>query len=368
MDGQGKGPTPGAAPKNQGPSLLARPARHAGCILVCMLLVASCIVITPLGMQAAILLRPRELSSAPASITSPGAQSAPSNERLGGASRAGCVQTSTIAEGTSANRLVVSGGHQRSYRLHVPTNYNANVLTPLVLAFHGDGGSGADLEAYTGLSTTADASGFLVAYPDGMPGAENFTTWGEVGIDMPAVDDVQFVSDLIDQLSLTYCVDASRIYATGFSRGGGMTALLACSLSDRIAAFAPVSGSFFSSIESGCAPSRPVPILDFHGSADDVVPYDGGGSEDFLAVPTWLADWAVRDGCALGPQPIDAPSGIEAEQWIGCSSGSTVIHYLVMGAGHIWPGGSGEPQPIDAASVIWSFLQHYSLPQVRGKP
>ena len=178
---------------------------------------------------------------------------------------------------------------------------------------------------------------------------------------MPAVDDVQFTSDLIDQLSLSYCVDLSRVYATGFSRGGGMTALLACKLANRIAAFAPVSGSFFSFVENGCAPARPVPILDFHGSADQVVPYYGGGSEDFLAVPHWLSGWASRDGCASGPQALSAPSGVAAEAWTGCAVSSTVVHFRVLGAAHAWPGGSGSPQQIDASNAIWSFFQGYTL-------
>jgi polyhydroxybutyrate depolymerase len=263
--------------------------------------------------------------------------------------------------GTSADQLVVSDNRQRTYRLHVPTGYHAHLPTPLVLAFHGDGSSGGELETYTGLSTTADASGFLVAYPDGLPDADGLTAWGGVGENMPAVDDVHFVRDLIDRLSSTYCVDASRIYATGFSRGGGMTALLACSLSDRIAAVAPVAGAFFRTIESGCAPSRPVPILEFHGAADDVVPYAGGGSEDFLAVPTWLAGWAVRDGCTSEPQPVEAPAGVAGEDWTGCARDATVIHYLVLGAGHSWPGGDGEPQQINAVRVMWSVLQRYAL-------
>lgn len=368
MDGQGTEPTSKGTGGNQRHFPLARHARRAGLITVCTLFLASCVFTTPLVMQAARLLHPRGHTSASAPVTPMARQGTPNDTPPGSASRTGCGQTPTIAIGTSANQPVVSGSHQRSYRLHVPTGYDANTLTPLVLAFHGDGSSGQELEAYTKLSTTADTNDFLVAYPDGLPGADGTTAWGGVGANMPAIDDVHFVSDLIDQLSSAYCVDARRIYATGFSRGGGMTALLACTLSDRIAAFAPVSGAFFSSIESGCAPSRPVPILDFHGSADDVVPYAGGGSEDFLAVPTWLADWAARDGCATRPKPLDAPSGVEEEQWISCSSDSTVIHYLVLGAGHSWPGGNSDPQQIDAARIIWSFLQQYSLPEMRIEP
>jgi polyhydroxybutyrate depolymerase len=273
----------------------------------------------------------------------------------------GCLAAPAVAPGTSATRMMSSAGQRRSYRLHAPSGYMAGKATPLVLAFHGDGGDGASLESYTGLTALADKHGFLVAYPNGLPAANGWTAWGGVGRDMPNVDDVRFVSDLLDTLEASYCVDPRRIYAVGFSRGGGMTALLACRLSGRIAAVAPVSGSFFGATEASCSPGRPIPILDFHGDADEVVPCQGGGGEGFLAVPTWLAGWAARDGCAAGPQPLSRGQGLAAERWTGCAGAATVVHCRIEGAGHAWPGAAGGPQVVNAGAVAWSFFQAHPL-------
>jgi polyhydroxybutyrate depolymerase len=140
-----------------------------------------------------------------------------------------------------------------------------------------------------------------------------------------------------------------------------MAGLLACRLAARVAAVAPVSGAFFSSFESGCAPQRPVPLLEFHGSADHVVPYFGGGSENFLPVPRWLNGWAARDGCN-GPGSIFYErNGATGEQWTGCSGSAIVEHYLLDGAGHAWPGGDGGPQQLNAGAVAWDFFEAHPL-------
>src|SRR5581483_6858856 len=123
---------------------------------------------------------------------------------------------------------------------------------------------------------------------------------------------------------------------------GGMAALLACKLANRIAAFAPVSGAYFASVEQSCAPHHPVPLLEFHGTADGVVPYEGGGSESFLSVTHWLADWVSRDQCQSGPATFSTSAGTTGEEWTGCDGNALVEHYVIDGGTHAWPNGGAE--------------------------
>jgi polyhydroxybutyrate depolymerase len=147
-----------------------------------------------------------------------------------------------------------------------------------------------------------------------------------------------------------------RIYATGFSNGGGMTILLACRLASRIAAFASVSGAY-PPFPGGCHPSRPVPILEIHGTADKIVPYNG--TSLLPTIPDWLAGWAVLDGCHRQPTIFYQSANITGERWTRCSGNVMLEHYRIDGGKHQWP---KTANGLDATSTIWSFLQDYSLP------
>jgi len=210
----------------------------------------------------------------------------------------GCGLPSAIPAGTSvdaANPIdpaVALGETRRSYRVHVPAGYQADRAIPVVLALHGYGGTNADMESYTGFSTLADQDGFIAVYPQGISGYDGQPSWASVGRGDYGVDDVRFVSDMLDALEGGLCVDTRRIFATGFSRGGAMVGRLACRLSDRIAAFAPVSGNFYEPDE-GCHPHRPLPILEIHGTADSIVSYYGlpkyiDPKWPLPSVPQWL--------------------------------------------------------------------------------
>jgi polyhydroxybutyrate depolymerase len=233
-----------------------------------------------------------------------------------------------------------------------------------MLIFHGFGGNDVGMERSTGFSQLADQEDFIAVYPQGLPhgdGGKPF--WADVGPIDYGIDDALFVSDVLNDLQAKFCVDSRRIYATGFSNGGGMTNLLACRLAGRIAAFAPVSGDFYA-IPAGCHPGRPVPILDFHGTADPVLPYNGisinmNPAWPLPAIPRWLQDWAARDSCAHAPATFLRESRITGEQWTGCQGNAIVVHYRIEGGGHAWPPPIGGRS---GAAVIWSFFQSHPLP------
>lgn len=287
---------------------------------------------------------------------------------------AGCGKVSPVPAGTTAARQLVSGGRKRSYRVHVPRGYTSLLSVPLVLSFHGHGSNAAAQERMTGFSLLADRYGFLAVYPQGIVGPDGRTGWASGGPGRPAGNDVLFTSDLLTALQGEFCVDPLRIFATGFSNGGGMTALLACELAGRIAAFAPVSGSYYP-LPGGCQPGRPVPVLEFHGTRDFTVPYGGRAATDLLPVPEWLRQWAGRDACAADPSERAMAGRVTVYTWTGCAAGAVVEHYRITSWGHHWPAlpaadapamdGAGAPV---ASVLIWQFFVAHPLPATLASP
>ncbi len=276
----------------------------------------------------------------------------------------GCGKPAPIPPGTSANETLRSGGLTRRYRLHVPHGYLSTRSTPLVLSFHGHGSMARIQEQMTGFSRLADQQDFLVAYPQGTVGPDGKTGWATGPRKDPTVDDLRFVSDLLTRLQMTLCIDPQRIYATGFSNGGAMTALLACRMAGRIAAFAPVSGSYFP-VSAGCHTSRPAPILEIHGTSDSIVPYDGSLLLHLPPIPAWLSGWARRDGCASQPEVFFQRGNVTGERWIGCQAGAAIVHYRIEGGTHTWPNFRSAPNAaprLNATDLIWSFFQSHALP------
>jgi polyhydroxybutyrate depolymerase len=259
-----------------------------------------------------------------------------------------------------------SGGRERTYQLHLPAEYDGRRPYPLVLAFHGRGNTGAGTEEFSKLSTLPA----VVAYPDGVigQGDGDRQAWQGAPYAAPGVDDVAFTRDLLDRLEATVCVDTRRVYATGKSNGAGFTGLLACRLADRITAIAPVAGAFYPDTGADCHPSRPVPVIEFHGTADATIPYTGDADRGLPAVLDWAAAWAGRDGCHAGPQTERLGPDVTVTRWTGCAQGVQVRHVAVEGGGHTWPGadsysgGGHTTQTIEAHEVLWEFLRHYRLP------
>jgi polyhydroxybutyrate depolymerase len=282
----------------------------------------------------------------------------------------GCGKPSAVPLGTTGTRTIAAdpkvsnGATTRTYLVHLPASYRPNTPVPVILAFHGYGGTAAGMERGSGLSILSEQQGFLAVFPQGLPfGGGTAPFWASAGPVDFGIDEIAFVTSLLNDLQSNFCVDAYRIYATGFSNGGGMTGYLACRLAGRIAAFAPASGNFYD-IPGHCHPSRPVPIMDFHGTADGVVPYAGvpaSQSPDWPlpSIPEWLAGWAARDGCSSGPAVFSQTEGVTGERWTRCRGQSTVIHYRLNGVGHTLPPSiNGTSTPL----LIWNFFQSHPLP------
>jgi polyhydroxybutyrate depolymerase len=276
----------------------------------------------------------------------------------------GCGRALDVPAGQTVKVPLASGGYDRQYLLHVPAGYDPRRPTPVVLAFHGRKGDGTDIEAFSGI----DALDAIAVYPVGLPGDAGEPAWQGAPYQPPS-DDVLFVSDLLDHLQSDLCVDPARIYATGKSNGGGFTALLACRLSHRIAAFATVAGAFYPETTQGCGPGTPVSIVDFHGTADPTVGYDGETSshgEPLPALLDWIQGWADHDQC--GPAATTT-IGTDVTEFAfqHCAGSSDVVHYRIAGAGHTWPGELVDSGPgsathtISATDVLWQFFLAHPL-------
>ncbi|HEY3993663.1 MAG TPA: PHB depolymerase family esterase [Ktedonobacteraceae bacterium] len=283
--------------------------------------------------------------------------------RLSPVSSPGKTATLTIP----VNPATANGNTTRSYSLYLPTSYDPAQPLPVLLIFHGADNFAADIELDTGFSHLAEAYHFIAVYPQGLPhGISGSPFWAIAGPNDPfaqGVDDLLFISNVLNDLQRTLCVDAHRIYATGFSNGGGMADYLACALARRIAAVAPISATL-APHPGGCHPGRPVPLLSFHGTADPELPYQGGPPSAIIpwpvaAVPTWLQDWATRNGCTRGPTVILRQPNVTGEQWTGCQGKATVIHYRIEHGNHALPPSIGG---VSAMEVIWHFFQEYRLP------
>lgn len=296
--------------------------------------------------------------------TDPGATDQAATGKNG--SRATCARPAPQSPGTSAPHTLDSGGRSRGYRLHLPADYTEKSDWPVVLAYHGRGNTGAVTEEFSKLSTLPA----VVVYPEGVVGTGDGErqAWQGAPYAAPGVDDVAFTDDLLDRVEADLCVDSRRVYATGKSNGAGFVArFLACRSADRITAIAPVAAALYPSGED-CRPSRPVPVIEFHGTGDTTIPYGGDPDRGLPALPDWIAESADRNGCAPAPRVSTVGEDVTVSRYTHCDSGADVAHVAVTGGGHTWPGadsysgGGYTTQTIEAHQVLWDFLSGFRLP------
>jgi len=263
-------------------------------------------------------------------------------------------------------------GMQRTFLLHLPSDYSAMEALPLVVAMHGGFGSGANLENQSQLSVKADEEHFIVVYPEGVAGPLNIRTWNAGDCCGYAaandIDDVGFINTLIDSLIAQYAIDTMQIYATGMSNGAFMSYRLACELSNKIAAIAPVSGSM---ALSECLPSQAVPIIHFHSYLDSNVPHNGGhgdGVSNHYNPPldSVLTVWSAINGCNIVQDTLVNDSIYTHIIWDNCECNASIEYYITQDGGHSWPGGNatiiGDPvSNLPANDLMWEFFQEHPL-------
>ncbi len=292
---------------------------------------------------------------APAATTtsqgaSPGTACTPSQPREPGATQAS----------------IDAGGVARAYTLRVPPGYDGSARTPLVFAFHGYAQTAVAIASYSQIGAATDRAGYIAVIPDGTGTPQFWNTRQTPG----RAQDVEFVDALLTSVSAELCVDADRVYATGYSNGGGMAQALACALPGRIAAVGVVAGTW--------VPCRAnVPLIAFHGIEDRIVPYAGGetppelGSIVFPPVRRSVSEWAGESGCNKLATIARVSTEVELSIFGSCDGAGEVLLYTVIGGGHTWPGATPldflgfTTAQIDASQRMMEFFSAHTASERR---
>ena len=318
-----------------------------------------------------------------ATVCTAGALTGDADNAEGGGSAVVCP-TGSPPVGT-LDRTIDHDGLTREYTLYVPSSYTGDTPMPVVFVFHGTGGTGAEYHLYLyGFRTIADTAGFVLVYPTALVSPLGQTRWAYQPSDWDITstpgepDDLGFTAAIIDALASEYCIDETRVYATGLSAGGIFTYYLSTELSDRIAAIAPIAGTLTNTMYSQASPQHPTPVFEIHGTDDppNLVPYNG--SIWGLSVEEALDYWVGFNDCNSTPTITTLPdldptdgSTTEHHVWTGCDSGVAVEHFKVINGGHTWfgdppgwpPPGSGGSNCYDfnGLQVIWDFFSRYDI-------
>ena len=275
----------------------------------------------------------------------------------------------------------IHDGIDREYLVYIPNEYDASISIPLVLNFHGFGGTAYDHYKYTSdMTSLADTANFLLVYPQGAAGSDGYSHWNIADENSKSdIDDLGFTSAMIDDLIQTYNVDTLRIYATGFSNGAAFTYDLACRLSQRIAAIAPVGENMTQVSYDECEATKPTGIISFHGTADESRPYDGIEGynlsyEQINSFWTTLNETETEPTIAEINTNTEDGSSVELYTWEKGRNCSTVEHYKIINGGHSWPNPNAESwgkgddvnRDIDTNVLIWNYVSEYDLYGIIG--
>ena len=286
------------------------------------------------------------------------------------------------------NRSLVFDGRTRAYAVYLPSVYDNSDNMPLIINLHGFLGSMEFQMDISDMNTVAEEEAFVVVYPQGLliqnvsqPALPSEGPGWNTGLPLfeTDVDDVGFINALIDAMILDYKIDQTRVYVTGFSLGGDMAIKLACELSDRIAAIAPVSGSH-PDIDN-CSPGKGVPVFYTNGTADVLVPFDGGAPGIPTSIPDAIDFWLTNNDCLDSHELYQIPntntmdnSTVSHLRYRQCADDKEVWLYRVNGGGHWWPGESMIPpgfeffgpvnRDINLSEHVWEFFKDYALDEV----
>lgn len=282
-------------------------------------------------------------------------------------------------------------GLERRYLVHVPPEYDGKKPVPVVIVFHGGGGTARDAMHETGWAPKADQEGFLAVFPEATPPdatrPSRFGTNGQVWNDgsgrfhagQNSVPDVEFISAMIDDLIERFNVDRRRIYTTGFSNGASMAFRVGVELSARIAATAPVAGTLWLKQPKL---DRPVSLYYITGDADPLNPLEGGtpkfatgaasremASQTKPPAREQVATWARLLGCQADPISAPAAPGVTTLIYSGGRDDSEVRFTIIKDHGHVWPGGKNllpeswvgkASDTFKATDAIWEFFQRHA--------
>lgn len=247
------------------------------------------------------------------------------------------------------------GGMTRDYIVATPPDVAAHDPLPLLFVLHGYPGTMDSAEGISGFDAMALDPGAVIVYPQGYGNSWNAGACCGLGV-AKGVDDVAFISALIDRMEADYPVDPNRVFVLGGSNGGEMAERVACDLSGRVAAIADVIGTLL----VDCQPSQPVSVIAIHGLDDVRIPIDGGLTDDpsckdapCPAFADVMERWRQLDGCP-GDPTVTADTYTSETTWTSCDAGTAVTFITAIGKGHRWY--TSDP---DVRAVTWDFFMNH---------
>ena len=268
----------------------------------------------------------------------------------------------------------------------MPRSYDGKTRLPLVIMFHGTGGTARGAMRQTGWAAKADEAGFFAIFPEATRPDQarparfrgNPQIWndgsGRAHAGRRNIDDVAFTNSLMDDLEARFAIDPRRIYVTGFSNGASMAFRLGIELSDRVAAIGPVAGHLWVTNQR---PARSVSLAFIAGAKDPVNPLDeararrpGGRSIEKPPLRLSLLSWTKMIGCSLRPKVARDENGVKTLDYGPCDGKAEVVFYIIEGMGHTWPGGKNRlpewmvgktTDKLNATDVLWEFFQGHPM-------
>jgi len=258
---------------------------------------------------------------------------------------------------------ITHNNEQREYVTYIPNTYDETSAVPMVLNFHGFGGSASEYMNYADMRTVAETDTFILVYPQGscLNGSSHWNPSLPGGDNKSDADDLGFIEALIDQISLDYNIDSQRVYACGYSNGGMFAYGLANYKSDLIAAVGSVSGT---ALDFDGPTSHPMPVIHLHGTSDGVIPYNGSG--DYNSAQSVLDYWIGFNNTVDNPTTNTESNGgatIEHYLYDQGDNGVSVEHYKYIGGDHIWFNANYQDQ--NTAELIWNFVSKYDVNGLR---
>jgi polyhydroxybutyrate depolymerase len=296
---------------------------------------------------------------------------------------ASAVLAAGFSAASSAGPLdrTIKVGVERHYLLVIPEGGDPKAPLPLVFVFHGFGNTAAVMQKNSGIAELAGRKGFIAAFPDGIDKRWNGGLSDPESLASARSDDVDFVSAMIDRIDSEHRVDRRRVFAAGSSNGAIFCYTLACRLSDRIAAIAPISGLLGESVAARHHPSGPVSVISFNGTDDPLVHFAGEprGGRGLLSVNDTVSFWVGNDWCdttptvtKYPPSPLDDGLSIVRISYEGGVGHSAVEAFVIGHGGHTWPGNRTDPtwaktagktaMSISANELMWAFFERHPKP------
>jgi polyhydroxybutyrate depolymerase len=278
------------------------------------------------------------------------AQPAPAAGGAVPATGCGKALAANLAAGKTVGLSASLAGGNRSYLVHIPTGYDPARPSPMVVNFHGFGSNPKTQNAASGFEAISDREGFVLVTPDGGLG------WRFAKSERNS--NTAYVRELVANVESAVCIDPKRVFAAGKSQGGFMSSWLGCAAPDIFAAVAPVAGMYEPT--EGCGP---IPIMEFHGSADSMIPFKGGSVlvlGRFAGAVEVMDKWAQVNRCAGAPETIQVNPHVKQVNYAGCTAAT--VQYITD-AGHTWPGSSiregdnSPPAALPASELIWAFFK-----------